>query len=336
MTTNDTPAQTPDVPSESSEGLNSDGAQSQTSGELEPAQRSGLEALLFLADVPLAVEELAEIIEADPETVDAALTALSQQFTDEQRGMEVHFVAGGWRMYSASLAKPYIERWALAGRTGRLTQAALETLAVIAYKQPIGRHQIGDIRGVNADGAVRSLVARGLVTEVGKDDGPGQAALFGTTDLLLERLGLQSLEQLPELTDFLPEAPAPDEPELNAFKEIRKRLAAGDEMPVGGLGGRSAAETNTGTGDEEDDDDVLPSPLRAVGERHGDEHMDQLTDQLENAARNAVGRLRAAVEAADKREPDDPDGVEDTDDVDGEDKIPPTHRSPRVKENEHG
>jgi hypothetical protein len=112
-------------------------------------------------------------------------------------------------MYTAAGARPVLERWALAGRSGRLTQAALETLAVIAYKQPISRQEVGDIRGVNADGAVRSLVARGLVEEVGRDEGPGQALLYGTTTLFLERIGIDDLEELPPLTDFLPEAPGP-------------------------------------------------------------------------------------------------------------------------------
>jgi segregation and condensation protein B len=287
---------------------------------LDADQIRGVEALLFLADEPLDPAAIAEVVEGDPAAVEEAVRALADRYLEERRGMEVREVAGGWRMYTAPATHPYIERWALAGRTGRLTQAALETLAVIAYKQPISRHEIGDIRGVNADGAVRSLSARGLVEEVGRDPGPGQAALFGTTRLLLERLGLRSLDELPELTDFLPEAPAPDEPELNAFKEIRRRLAQGGELASGGLGGRSAAQTNTGSdddGSEPDDEDLLPGPSRSVGERHGDDTMDELTDRLEHAARNAVDRLRAAVEAGSEGRGDDDatDGDADRDAV---------------------
>jgi segregation and condensation protein B len=213
---------------------------------LDPVSRQGLEALLFLTDEPLGVDALADVIDHDPERIEAALEALAASYRAEGRGIEVRRAAGGWRMYTAAGARPVLERWALLGRTGRLTQAALETLAVIVYKQPIGRQEISDIRGVNADAAVRSLVARGFVREVGRDPGPGQATLFGTTPVLLERLGIDSLDEMPPLTDHLPEAPAPDEPELGAFKEVRRRLAAGEELPSRSLGGRSALQTNTG------------------------------------------------------------------------------------------
>jgi segregation and condensation protein B len=280
---------------------------------VEPSLSRGLEALLFLADEPLDTASLAMVLEVEPEVVEEALTQLARRSVEEDRGTEVRATAGGWRMYTAPAARPVIERWALAGRTGRLTQAALETLAVVAYKQPISRQEIGEIRGVNADGAVRSLVARGFVTEVGRDPGPGQAALFGTTRLMLERLGLDSLDDLPPLTEFLPEAPAPDEPELGALKEIRRRLAAGGDLASGGLGGRSAAQTNTGLDDDpsgaDEDQDVMPPPIASIGGRREDDQMDELTDRLEQAARNAVGRLRAAVAAGDgqPRDDDDPD-----------------------------
>ena len=281
---------------------------------LDPDAWCGLEALLFLADEPVAVETLAEVVEVDPETVSEAVGRLAQRYRDEGRGLEIRQVGGAWRMYTAPAARPFVERWALAGRTGRLSQAALETLAVITYKQPIGRQEIGEIRGVNADGAVRSLLARGLVHQVGRDDGPGQAALFGTTPLLLERLGLSSLEELPPLTEFLPEAPAPDEPELGAFKELRRRLAAGGQLPTRGIGGRSDRETNTGPDPdtEGDADELLPPP--ASPRRGRDEEMDDLTDRLERAARQAVERLRSSV---------DPDV-----DRSGEDDVPGDGREP--------
>ena len=281
----------------------------------------GLEALLFLADEPVPVETLAEVVEAEPETVSEAVVTLSQRYLAEGRGIEIRDVAGGWRMYTSPAARPFVERWALAGRTGRLSQPALETLAVIAYKQPIGRQEIGEIRGVNADGAVRSLLARGLVQQVGRDDGPGQAALFGTTPLLLERLGLSSLEELPPLTEFLPEAPAPDEPELDAFKEIRRRLAAGGQLPPPAIGGRSDRQTNTGpdpTADEEPED-LLPPP--STSRRRGrDDEMDDLTERLEHAARQAVERLRASV---------DPDGDLPGEDVPGDAPEPSRSGQPR-------
>jgi segregation and condensation protein B len=269
---------------------------------MDPTQlRRSVEAILFLADEPVDVATLADAVEQAPEVVERALEELAELHVSEQRGTEIRAVAGGWRMYSSPAAKPAVERWALAGRTGRLTQAALETLAVIAYKQPIGRQEIGDIRGVNADGAVRNLVARGLVEEVGRDPGPGQAVLYGTTRLLLERLGLRSLDELPDLTDFLPEAPAPDEPDLGALKEVRRRLAAGGDLPTRGLGGRSAEQTNTGVGDDEDPDDgdTMPPPDLTARRARDDGSMEDLTDRLEQAARNAMERLRSVTDPAD-------------------------------------
>jgi segregation and condensation protein B len=267
----------------------------------EQELRAGIEAVLFLADEPVDLATLAEVVEHPVEDVERVVHELAEQAAAERRGVQVRHAAGGWRMYTAPVARPVVERWALAGRTGRLTQAALETLAVVAYKQPISRQQIGDIRGVNADGAVRSLLARGLVAEVGRDEGPGQAVLYGTTTTLLERLGLDSLDELPPLTDFLPEAPAPDEPELGALREVRRRLAAGGDLPSRGVD----RATNTGPDDEPDeDDDALPPPS-AAGAGRGDVGMDELTDRLEHAARNAIGRLRHAVAAADERDRDD-------------------------------
>jgi segregation and condensation protein B len=208
--------------------------------------------VLFLADEPVELSVLAEVLEHDPEEVARVVEQLADEYAAAGRGIEVRHAAGGWRMYTAPVARPVVERWALAGRTGRLTQAALETLAVIAYKQPISRLDISDIRGVNADGAVRSLVARGLVADVGRDQGPGQAVLYGTTTTLLERLGIDSLDELPPLTDFLPEAPAPDEPELGTLKEVRRRLAAGGDLEGAG------PDPSTNTGPD------LPRPTRTT------------------------------------------------------------------------
>jgi segregation and condensation protein B len=271
--------------------------------------RPGIEALLFLSDEPVDAAAIAEVVDREVEEVEHLLATLQRNYEHAGGGIEVRNVAGGWRMYTAPLARPVLERWALAGRTGRLTQAALETLAVVAYKQPISRSEIGEIRGVSADGAVRSLVARGFVTEVGRDEGPGQAVLYGTTTQFLERLGLQSLGDLPPLTDFLPEAPAPDEPEPGTMRDVRRRLAGGDELPVRGV--FEGRRTNTGGGEPDDDadDDVMPAPTAAAGARDTGE-IDELTDRLEQAARNAVDRLRQAVAAGeDDADPDDADRV---------------------------
>lgn len=300
---------------------------------LTAEQTRGMESLLFLADEPLDVLTIAHVLEANPQRVEEALEALATRYLDEQRGMEIRAFAGGWRMYTSAATRPFIERWALAGRTGRLTPAALETLAVITYKQPVGRQEISDIRGVNADGAVRSLIARGLVTEVGRDVGPGQAALFGTTPTLLERLGLRALDQLPELTDFLPGAPAPDEPDLTAFREIRRRLAAGGDLTTArhdtATGATGSQPRLTPSIADDEDDDALPSPTRKIGERHGDEAMDALTDRLEEVARNAVGRLRDVVAASAERDPErDPE----RDDVELNDTADPVHDHPSTED----
>lgn len=272
----------------------SDEAGSDTGPGLPADVRRGLEAILFLADEPVDIATLAEVAQAPVDVVQAEVDDLAATYQRDGRGMEIRAAGGGWRMYTAAASQPTVERWALAGRTGRLTQAALETLAVIAYKQPISRHRVGDIRGVNADAAVRSLVARGLVTEVGRDPGPGQAVLYGTTTTLLERLGLDALDELPPLTDFLPDAPAPDEPDLGALKEIRRRLARGGDLAGGDLRGpphEPDAEP------DEDRDDALPPPIAQPAGVQGGEDIDELTERLETAARKAVDRLRAAVTA---------------------------------------
>jgi segregation and condensation protein B len=307
---------------------------------LDAVTAAGLEALLFLADEPLDVVTLADTLELTPAEVDGACQGLSLRHRTERRGTEVRRAAGGWRMYSAALARPVLERWALAGRTGRLTQAALETLAVVAYKQPISRQEIGEIRGVNADGAVRSLVARGYVTEVGRADAPGQAALYGTTTTLLERLGIDSLDELPPLTDFLPEHQAPDEPELGRLKEARQRLVGGgdhldperardaatrrfgDVRARLAVAGAEAPSSAAGAEDHDEDADVLPPPQVTREDRRADEAaMDDLTDRLEDAARSAVHRLRQAVSASEARDAAEAAGADEDDEPTDEQEV---------------
>lgn len=163
----------------------------------EDTLRRGVAAVLFIADEPLAATVLAETLGVALPRIESALAALTDVLAGGHLGFELREVAGGWRLMTATSARPVLERWLIGGRHGRLTQAALETLAVVAYRQPIARVTIGEIRGVNPDGALRSLVSRGLVTEVGREEGPGQAVLFGTTPQFLERMGLRSLDELP-------------------------------------------------------------------------------------------------------------------------------------------
>ncbi|RPI21721.1 MAG: SMC-Scp complex subunit ScpB [Actinobacteria bacterium] len=163
-----------------------------------------LEAILFVAEEPITEAELAEVLEVPRTDVAAAVGDL--QASLEGRGVCLRQVAGGWRMYSIPEARPYLERFAATERAARLSAAALETLAVVAYQQPVSRGQVGEIRGVDSERALRTLERRGLVAEVGRAPGSGQAVLYGTTDAFLEKLGINSVSDLPPLADHVPPA----------------------------------------------------------------------------------------------------------------------------------
>jgi segregation and condensation protein B len=173
--------------------------------------KSSLEAILLVADEPVPVNVLAQVLEFPRETVGAALAELAELYTRQGRGFDLREVAGGWRYYTRSEYAPVVEKFVRDGQEVRLTQAALETLAVVAYRQPVGRAQVSAVRGVNCDGVIRTLTLRGLVEEAGTDHETG-AILFRTTSYFLERLGLASLDQLPELAPFLPDQ-LDDEPD---------------------------------------------------------------------------------------------------------------------------
>ena len=173
-------------------------------GAAVPPLPALLEAVLLVTDEPVPARVLAAVVEHPTGRVEAALTALADDYTASGRGFELRQVAGGWRLYTRAECAPWVERFVLDGQSARLTQAALETLAVIAYRQPVTRARISAVRGVNVDGVVRTLLARGLVAEAGQD--PDSAGtLYRTTPLLLEKLGLSSLEDLPALAPLLPE-----------------------------------------------------------------------------------------------------------------------------------
>lgn len=160
----------------------------------------------MVADRPVETHLLAQLVEVSPEALTELLNDLARSFESENRGFALVEVAGGWRFQSHPDLAGYVERFVLEGQAARLSAAALETLAIVAYKQPISRAQISAIRGVSVDGVVRSLEQRGYIAEVARDPGPGQAVMFGTTQLFLERLGLASLEALPAIADFVPGA----------------------------------------------------------------------------------------------------------------------------------
>jgi segregation and condensation protein B len=166
--------------------------------------RPSLEAILLIADEPVAEVVLAQVLELPREDVAAALRELAEAYSSERRGFELREIAGGWRYYTRAEYAPVVEKFVRDGQEVRLTQAALEALAVVAYRQPVGRAQVSAVRGVNCDGVMRTLTLRGLVEEAGTDPETG-AILFRTTTYFLERLGLPSLDQLPDLAPFLPD-----------------------------------------------------------------------------------------------------------------------------------
>lgn len=166
--------------------------------------RRAFEALLMVAEEPIPASLCAQLLEISVGDLDALAETLINEYEASDRGFVLRRVAGGYRFYSHPDAAAYVERFVLEGQTARLSAAALETLAIVAYKQPISRGQIAEVRGVNVDSTLRTLVIRGYVAEVGRDPGPGQALLFGTTPMFLEKLGLNDLGELPPLADFVP------------------------------------------------------------------------------------------------------------------------------------
>lgn len=270
---------------------------------MTPALHAAIEAVLFLADEPVSVDDLAVALELTADETRALVNATAAALAADGRGIEIRQVGDGYRMFTSDTARQAVERFVTAGRAGRLTQAALETLAVIAYKQPITRSQIGEIRGVNVDAAVRNLVARGLVTEAGRDATGTQGMLYVTTHVFLERLGIRSLDELVPLTEFLNVGDTPDEPAADAIGDARRRIAEhSSQMRF---------------------DDPMPAPTGQM--RQADMVADALTDDLDAAAQNAIARLRnalAAMDALDKPDiadtaDDDVDAINPIEDVRG-------------------
>lgn len=169
------------------------------------AQRA-LEAILMVAEEPVEPQLLAQLLELPISGIEELCGELSAAYEADGRGFVLARVAGGYRYQSHPDLAGYVERFVVEGQTARLSNAALETLSIVAYKQPISRAQVAAIRGVNVDGVVRTLQLRGYIAEVARDPGPGQAGLFGTTLLFLERLGIDSVDDLPPLADFVPSA----------------------------------------------------------------------------------------------------------------------------------
>lgn len=203
-----------------------------------------LEALLLVANDPVAATDLARVLGVAPGEIAQALAELSAEYADANRGFQLREVAGGWRFYTHPAYHDQVESFVMSWDVRRLSQAALETLAVVAYHQPVTRESVKAVRGVNSDGVISSLVDKGLIHEVGRDKERGQAILYGTTQAFLEQFGLKSLRELPDLEQF-----APDE-ESRQF--IRERLSATrNAKPVDEMA-RDIDEDKDLAGDEED------------------------------------------------------------------------------------
>src|SRR5690242_20530488 len=182
-----------------------------TAPELEDSELgAALEALLLVVDTPVTVDQLAAATDQPAYRVAAKLQVMADELAARESGIDLREAAGGWRMYTRARFAPYVERLLLDGARSKLTRAALETLAVVAYRQPVTRARVSAVRGVNVDAVIRTLLARGLVTEAGVDPDSG-AATFATTELFLERLGLSTLADLPDIAPLLPDVDVIDD-----------------------------------------------------------------------------------------------------------------------------
>jgi segregation and condensation protein B len=204
-----------------------------TAPELEDSELGAvLEALLLVVDTPVTAEQLAAATEQPAYRVAAKLTLMAEELTARGAGIDLREAGGGWRLYTRSQFAPYVERLLLDGSRSKLTRAALETLAVVAYRQPVTRVRVSAVRGVNVDAVMRTLLARGLITEAGTDSDTG-AVTFTTTELFLERLGLTSLSDLPDIAPLLPD--------VDVIDDLSESLM--DEPRFMKLSGAPAAET---------------------------------------------------------------------------------------------
>ncbi len=213
----------------------------------DPAVRGALEALLFVTDEPVGASRLATILDRPVATVEKTLEALAAEYAADDRGFQLRQVAGGWRLYTHPAYSAYIEDYVLSWDTRRLSQAALEALAVIAYHQPVSRQGVNAVRGVNSEAVISSLIEKGLVRESGRDKNAGNAILYGTTRTFLERFGLKDLSELPPLAEF---APDPD-----TERAIRERLNALEGSSLD-IDGDDDEDTETLEADDDDIDEL--------------------------------------------------------------------------------
>ena len=246
---------------------------------LDHAQLSGaIEAMLFVTDEPVGVIELADMLEADPKLVEQALVDLREKLEREQRGIQLREVAGGWRLYTHPAYHDLVEKYVLSWDTRKLSQAAMETLAIVAYLQPCTRAGVASVRGVNSDSSINSLVEKGLIREAGQADAPGNPTLYATTRGFLEKFGLRSVSDLPDLDEFAPD---------DATRQlIRERLSAG------GQEARVAPEAQMSDGEAADPLDGLQFDFEDEGAGVA------LTSQQGSGGAGAGGEARARRQVA--------------------------------------
>lgn len=246
---------------------------------LDQAQLSGaIEAMLFVTDEPVGVIELADMLEVDPKLVEQALVDLREKLEREQRGVQLREVAGGWRLYTHPAYHDLVEKYVLSWDTRKLSQAAMETLAIVAYLQPCTRAGVASVRGVNSDSSINSLVEKGLIREAGQADAPGNPTLYATTRGFLEKFGLRSVSDLPDLDEFAPD---------DATRQlIRERLSAG------GQEARVAPEAQMSDGEAADPLDGLQFDFEEEGAGSA------LTSQQGSGGAGVGGEIRGPRQAA--------------------------------------
>lgn len=235
--------------------------------------KRAIEAIVMVSEDPADPRMLAQLIEISASRVDELCEELAAEYDAEERGFALTRVAGGWRFQSRADLAPYVERFVLTGQSARLSAAALETLAIVAYKQPISRAQVAAIRGVSVDGVMRTLQQRGYIAELARDPGPGQAMLFGTTSLFLERLGLDTLDELPALGDFVP---GPD-----VVEALEAGLRVVDDVPVAPVSPIAAPEPVV----------TVPEPVVTLPATDPSEEAIDLTDGPGNLPPDALDAL---------------------------------------------
>ena len=252
-------------------------------GEMQSPDISGaIEALLFVSDEPVGALTIAEMLEVDLKSVEAALDAIRARLEAEDRGVQLREVAGGWRFYTHPRHHGLIEKYVLSWDTRKLSQAAMETLAIVAYLQPCTRAGVASVRGVNSDSSINSLVEKGLIREAGQADAPGNPTLYATTRGFLEKFGLRSVRDLPNLDEFAPD---------DATRQlIRERLSAG------GQEAHVAPEAKVSNGETDDPFDGLQFDFEDEGAGAA------LTSQQGTGGANAASEARALWQAAQESE----------------------------------